>query len=59
MPVGFIFGTLVGWELALGALVGKFLKTRLDCLVHLEGYQVLGDLWRQAAPDRVEQFTQH
>jgi hypothetical protein len=54
MPVGFIFGTLVGWELAPGALLGKFLKTRLGCRVHLEGHQVLGDLWCQATLDRVE-----
>jgi hypothetical protein len=36
LHVGFIFATLVGCELAPGALVGTFLKTRLDCRVHLE-----------------------
>jgi len=46
-------------ELSLGALLGKFLKTRFGCLVHLDGYQALGTLWREATPDRVEQATQH
>ena len=33
-------------------------KTRLDWRVHLEGHQVLGDLWCQATPDRIEQSAQ-